>query len=81
VSYVTRYCAKREIDLALQAADENAVRAFQDAAVGLGAESLHAPRLWAEHHPGYFAVSLAPAPCHPDGNNVEAVCHRAPAGP
>ena len=36
----------REIHVAFAAADENAVRAFHDTAVGLGAESLHAPRLW-----------------------------------
>ena len=42
----------REIHLAFEAADEDAVRAFHDAAMGLGAESLHAPRLWPEYHPG-----------------------------
>ena len=52
----------REIHLAFQAADD---------------ESLHAPRLWPEYPPGYFAVSLAPTRCDPDGNNVEAVCHHA----
>ncbi len=41
--------------------------------VGLGAESLHAPRLWPEYHPGYFGAFVR----DPDGNNVEAVCHHA----
>jgi catechol 2,3-dioxygenase-like lactoylglutathione lyase family enzyme len=63
----------REMHLAFEAADEDAVRAFHDAAVGLGAESLHAPRLWPEYHPGYFGAFVR----DPDGNNVEAVCHRA----
>jgi catechol 2,3-dioxygenase-like lactoylglutathione lyase family enzyme len=67
----------REIHLAFEAADENAVRAFHEAAVGLGAESLHAPRLWPEYHPGYFGAFVR----DPDGNNVEAVYHRASAGP
>jgi catechol 2,3-dioxygenase-like lactoylglutathione lyase family enzyme len=67
----------REIHLAFEAADENAVRAFHEAAVGLGAESLHAPRLWPEYHPGYFGAFVR----DPDGNNVEAVCHGASAGP
>ena len=40
-------------------------------AVELGAESLHAPRLWPEYHEGYFAAFVR----DPDGNNVEAVCH------
>ena len=69
----------REIHLAFVAADENAVRAFHDAAVGLGAESLHAPRLWPEYHSpllgGYFGAFVR----DPDGNNVEAVCHTARA--
>ncbi len=65
----------REIHLAFEAADEDAVRAFHDAAVGLGAESLHAPRLWPEYHPGYFGAFVR----DPDGNNIEAVYHRARA--
>ncbi len=67
----------REIHLAFQAADENAVRAFHHAAVERGAESLHAPRLWFEYHSGYFGAFVR----DPDGNNVEAVYHRASAGP
>ena len=58
----------REIHIAFRAADEDAVRAFHDAALGLGAESLHAPRLWPEYHPGYFGAFVR----DPDGNNVEA---------
>ena len=65
----------REIHLAFEAADENAVRAFHEAALRLGAESLHAPRLWPEYHPGYFGAFVR----DPDGNNVEAVWHRAGA--
>ena len=67
----------REIHLAFEAADENAVRAFHEAAVGLGAESLHAPRLWPEYHPGYVGAFVR----DPDGNNVEAVYHKVSAGP
>ena len=63
----------REIHVAFQAADEGAVRAFYDAAIELGAESLHAPRLWPEYHPGYFGAFVR----DPDGNNVEAVFHGA----
>jgi catechol 2,3-dioxygenase-like lactoylglutathione lyase family enzyme len=64
----------REIHIAFQAADEAAVHAFHDAAVGVGAESLHAPRLWPEYHPGYFGAFVR----DPDGNNVEAVWHGGP---
>ena len=48
------------------------VRAFFDAAVGAGAEVLHEPRLWPEYHPHYYGAFVR----DPDGNNVEAVCHR-----
>ncbi len=64
----------REVHIAFRAADEAAVRAFHEVAVGLGAESLHAPRLWPEYHPGYFGAFVR----DPDGNNVEAVFHGAP---
>jgi catechol 2,3-dioxygenase-like lactoylglutathione lyase family enzyme len=77
ISAATGMGPNREAHLAFEAADEDAVRAFHDAATGLGCESLHAPRLWPEYHPGYFGVSLPPARWDPDGNNVEAVCHRA----
>jgi catechol 2,3-dioxygenase-like lactoylglutathione lyase family enzyme len=61
----------RETHFAFVAADDDAVRAFHDAAVELGAESLHAPRLWPEYGEGYFAAFVR----DPDGNNVEAVRH------
>jgi catechol 2,3-dioxygenase-like lactoylglutathione lyase family enzyme len=62
----------RETHLAFAAADRSAVQAFFDAAVATGAEVLHAPRLWPEYHPDYFGAFVR----DPDGNNVEAVCHR-----
>jgi catechol 2,3-dioxygenase-like lactoylglutathione lyase family enzyme len=63
----------REIHVAFQAADVDAVKAFYDSALGMGAESLHAPRIWPEYHPGYFGAFVR----DPDGNNVEAVFHGA----
>ncbi|OBJ03040.1 glyoxalase [Mycobacterium alsense] len=65
----------REVHVAFEAADEEAVRAFHAVAVGLGAESLHAPRLWPEYHPRYFGAFVR----DPDGNNAEAVFHGAVA--
>jgi len=41
-------------------------------AVTSGAELLHAPRVWPEYHPNYYGGFVR----DPDGNNVEAVCHR-----
>lgn len=65
------------IHFAFQATSTPGVHAFHDAALALGAESLHAPRLFPEYHPGYFAAFVR----DPDGNNVEAVFHgAAPTG-
>ncbi|WP_433231418.1 VOC family protein [Micromonospora sp. CA-248260] len=61
-----------EAHIAFAAADRAAVRAFHDAAVAAGAEVLHAPKVWPEYHPTYFGAFVR----DPDGNNVEAVCHR-----
>ena len=62
----------RESHIAFVAADRAAVQAFFDAAVEAGAEVLHEPREWPEYHAGYFGAFVR----DPDGNNVEAVCHR-----
>jgi catechol 2,3-dioxygenase-like lactoylglutathione lyase family enzyme len=61
----------REVHIAFHAVDADAVRAFHEAATGLGAETLHAPRLWPEYHERYFGAFVR----DPDGNNVEAVTH------
>ena len=63
----------REVHFAFQAVDAEGVQAFYDAALEAGAESLHAPRLWPEYHPGYFGAFVR----DPDGNNIEAVFHGA----
>jgi catechol 2,3-dioxygenase-like lactoylglutathione lyase family enzyme len=63
----------REVHFAFQAADTDAVQAFYDTAIEAGAETLHAPRLWPEYHPGYFGAFVR----DPDGNNIEAVFHGA----
>ncbi|MET0325914.1 MAG: VOC family protein [Ilumatobacteraceae bacterium] len=61
----------RESHIAFTATDRATVRAFFDAAVFVGAEVLHEPRLWPEYHPDYYGAFVR----DPDGNNVEAVCH------
>ena len=63
----------RESHVAFNAPDRAAVRAFFDAAVEAKAEVLHEPRLWPEYHDTYYGAFVR----DPDGNNVEAVCHRA----
>ena len=62
----------RESHVAFAADDRHQVQAFFDAAVAAGAEVLHEPRLWPEYHEHYFGAFVR----DPDGNNVEAVCHR-----
>lgn len=62
----------REVHVAFVAADRPAVHAFFDAAVAAGAEVLHEPRVFPEYHPDYYGAFVR----DPDGNNVEAVCHR-----
>jgi catechol 2,3-dioxygenase-like lactoylglutathione lyase family enzyme len=62
----------REVHIAFQAPDRSAVRAFFAAAVAAGAPILHEPRVWPEYHPAYYGAFVR----DPDGNNVEAVCHR-----
>ncbi|MGH8869455.1 MAG: VOC family protein [Actinomycetes bacterium] len=66
----------RETHVAFTAPDRAAVDRVHEAAVQLGAEVLHAPRLWPEYHPHYYGVFVR----DPDGNNVEAVCHRPAPG-
>ena len=61
----------RESHIAFVAKDRATVHAFFDAAVAMGAEVLHEPRVWPEYHPGYYGAFVR----DPDGNNVEAVCH------
>ena len=61
-----------ESHIAFSAPDRTAVQAFFDAAVAAGAEPLHKPRVWPEYHPNYYGAFVR----DPDGNNVEAVCHR-----
>ena len=62
----------REAHLAFAAPDRATVDACFAAAVALGAEVLHEPRVWPEYHPNYYGAFVR----DPDGNNVEAVSHR-----
>ncbi len=61
----------RESHIAFAAADRATVQAFFDAALVVGAEVLHPPRLWPEYHDNYYGAFVR----DPDGNNVEAACH------
>ncbi len=61
----------REVHIAFAADGPEAVQAFFRAALAVGAEPLHEPRLWPEYHPNYYGAFVR----DPDGNNVEAVFH------
>lgn len=63
--------SNRESHVAFRASSQEQVESFFETALGLGAEELHAPRLWPEYHPGYYGAFVR----DPDGNNVEAVWH------
>jgi catechol 2,3-dioxygenase-like lactoylglutathione lyase family enzyme len=64
----------RESHIAFVAPDRATVDAAFQAAVAFGADVLHEPRQWPEYHENYYGAFVR----DPDGNNVEAVCHRAP---
>lgn len=53
-----------------------AVDAFHAAGLANGGSCDGPPGLRVDYHPGYYAAFLL----DPDGNRVEAVCHRLPAG-
>ena len=61
----------RESHIAFTAGDRASVRSFFAAALSVGAEILHEPRIRTEYHPSYYGAFVR----DPDGNNVEAVCH------
>jgi catechol 2,3-dioxygenase-like lactoylglutathione lyase family enzyme len=62
--------------VAFVAADREAVDAFHAAALAAGAEDNGAPGPRPIYHPQYYGAFVL----DPDGNNVEAVCHRASTG-
>lgn len=73
ISGAAEGASNREAHIAFAAPDTATVDEFHRVALELGAESLHAPRLWPEYHPGYYGAFVRDA----DGNNVEAVFHGA----
>jgi catechol 2,3-dioxygenase-like lactoylglutathione lyase family enzyme len=62
----------REVHVAFTAPTRAVVDEVHESAVALGAEVLHAPRVWPEYHEHYYGVFVRDL----DGNNVEAVCHQ-----
>jgi catechol 2,3-dioxygenase-like lactoylglutathione lyase family enzyme len=61
--------------VAFRCDDRAAVDAFHAAACDAGGRDNGAPGIRPDYHPTYYAAYVL----DPDGNNVEAVCHSAPA--
>ncbi|MCC4619868.1 VOC family protein [Xanthomonas cassavae CFBP 4642] len=59
--------------LALTATDRASLEAFHQAALAAGGRDHGAPGLRPHYHPHYYSAFVL----DPDGNNLEAVCHRA----
>lgn len=64
--------ASRGVHVAFAAGDHATVDAFHAAALAAGGQDNGAPGLRPEYHPGYYGAFVL----DPDGNNIEAVCHR-----
>ena len=60
------------IHVAFAAATRALVDDFHAAAIAAGGKDNGAPGLRPHYHPGYYGAFVL----DPDGNNVEAVCHR-----
>ncbi len=67
--------AATDVHVAFAAPDRASVRAWFEAAVAAGADVIQEPRVCPEYHPSYYGAFVR----DPDGNNVEAVCHRPEA--
>ncbi|MCC7273255.1 MAG: alpha/beta fold hydrolase [Alphaproteobacteria bacterium] len=65
--------ASGPLHVAFVAADRPAVDAFHRAALAAGGRDNGAPGIRAHYHPNYYGAFVLDL----DGNNVEAVCHRA----
>jgi catechol 2,3-dioxygenase-like lactoylglutathione lyase family enzyme len=65
--------AKSAAHLAFSAPDRGAVDAFHSAALPAGGKDNGVPGLRPQYHANYFGAFVT----DPDGNNVEAVCHKA----
>jgi catechol 2,3-dioxygenase-like lactoylglutathione lyase family enzyme len=62
------------IHVAFLAADRGTVDAFHRAALAAGGADNGKPGVRAIYHADYYGAFVL----DPDGNNIEAVCHRAP---
>jgi catechol 2,3-dioxygenase-like lactoylglutathione lyase family enzyme len=66
---------EKPLHVAIVAADRTAVDAFHREALAAGGRDNGAPGPRPVYHPDYYAAFVL----DPDGHNIEAVCHAAPA--
>lgn len=71
----TGKAASTGVHVAFSAKDRASVDAFYNAAIAAGGRDNGAPGLRPEYHPNYYGAFVI----DPDGNNIEAVCHKEPA--
>ena len=74
--WLAQRAAPTAAHVAFRVEDRAAVDAFHAAALAAGGRDNRAPGPRPLYHPGYYGAFVF----DPDGNNVEAVCHAAPAG-
>ncbi len=60
------------VHIAFEAKDRPTVDAFYAAAIAAGGKDHGAPGVRARYHPNYYGAFVL----DPDGNNIEAVCHK-----
>ncbi len=61
-----------ETHVAFTAASRSEVQAFHTVALSMGGRDNGPPGIRAHYHPDYFGAFVL----DPDGNNIEAVCHK-----
>jgi catechol 2,3-dioxygenase-like lactoylglutathione lyase family enzyme len=61
-----------DVHVAFEAADRGTVDAFHAAALEAGGTDNGAPGVREMYHPSYYGAYVL----DPDGNNIEAVCHK-----
>lgn len=63
----------QSLHIAFAAEDRATVNAFYDEAIAAGGRDNGGPGVRPQYHPTYYGAFVF----DPDGNNVEAVCHRS----
>jgi catechol 2,3-dioxygenase-like lactoylglutathione lyase family enzyme len=70
--WISQGKATQPLHVAFAASDRGIVDAFHKAATGAGGHDNGAPGLRTQYHPSYYGAFVH----DPDGNNIEAVCHK-----